>query len=448
MKPSKWAKAAAVGVGLALFAAAYPAVSESAFTVPAPEDVTIKGDPGLAEALKQDISLHQYAQALELLSGRSDITATDDGFRLEIKLLLATKQTDKALALLEGRLAKDPTDAQSRFMVGEIQFRHGHNRQAALEYRLALAGKLDDPHATEALGRLTALSEPRTWRAWGGVTLSANSTVDGTFDDGRTLLVGLPVTLDDASAKKSAFTISGNAGAEKLTDVTDDLAVRTTLLGQISTGPAKAYDSESLALQVGPEWRVGELSHVSLTPRALIEWVGGKTAVGGFGLALHADTYGRDTYWTGQLNADSLNIRYRDLGEGVNTRLELRRTRYLNASSLWSVDTVVERNEASLFSSPFADGQVKLGRLFQAPWSSLVYIEGTTRLRGYDHDPLATGDRRTDAFGQVSFRFTKRDFVIGRGIPFITVSAARNSSNIDAYSYSRLRLDFGVTRGF
>ena len=35
-----------------------------------------------------------------------------------------------------------------------------------------------------------------------------------------------------------------------------------------------------------------------------------------------------------------------------------------------------------------------------------------------------------------------------RGVPFVTVSAARNVSNITTYDYSRVRLDFGITRGF
>ena len=362
--------------------------------------------------------------------------------------LLAAGKPAKALALLEAHLSKAPGDAYARFLVGEIYFHHGHERQAALEYRLALAGPLDAASAAEARARLQDISLPKAWRYSLGATLSANSVVDGGSDDGRTPLSGLSASPYDGIEKHSAITATVSARADKITDLSDGLALHTTILAAASTGAAKDYDTESVSLQSGPEWTLGGLSHVSLSPRAITEWVAGKSALNGGGLALNGDTYGGDTLWAGQVSADSFDIRYNGLGRKTNLRLAAKRTRYLGPSALWSVDGLVARTGASLVSGPYTDGQVRIGRLLQAPLSALVYVEATGRVRTFETDALTGDINRTDRFAQLSLRFSKRDVMIYSGIPFVTLSAARNQSTMAAYRYSRLRLDFGLTRGF
>jgi len=436
---------AALGLGLMVWVG--PATAGTPLAPPTAADVTV-ADDALSASLRRDIALGHYDDALSRLSARPDVLATDAGVHLQARLLLETGKPVTALGVLEAHLSRHPDDADGRFLLGEIYFRRGRVRQAALEYRLAMAGRLDEAKASVARARLEEISLPKAWRFGYGVALSANSAADGTSDDGRTPLNGLPAAPYDGSQKRSAVSATVAVRADKTNALQDGLALHTTVLAIGSTGTASAYDTESVSIQSGPEWSLDSLTHVSVSPRLLAEWVGGKTALSGSGLVLNGDTYGGNALWVSQVSADSFKIRYDSLGHGTNTRLMVRRTHYLNPSALWSADAVVGRIDASLVSGPYSEGQVRIGRLFSAPLSSLVYVEATGRVRNYDED-AATGDiGRRDHFAQLSFRFTKRNMMIYSGIPFIALSAAHNQSTIAAHRYSRMRFDFGFTRGF
>ncbi len=440
--------AIAVTICLALFAPLSPAAAAEAPQDISGKDVVTPGDPGLGDALKQAIDAHQYDKALDLLAAEPEVLATEDGYRLQVKLLAVARHTDKALLLLEKHLTHHPNDGWSRFEIAEIQYKHGHGGVAALQYRLALAGDLDDADTALARARLADISQPKSWRYGYGLNLSANSNVDGAADDGRSALTGLPLVLDGNAAKTSTVALSGFGRAEKFTPVSDDMGLRTAVLVAASTGPAKSYDSEAVSAEAGPEWTIGGNTHLSLDARALMQWVSSDPAASGGGFAVHGDTYGDQQLWAGQFSADDISVRYPNSTSGVNTRFDLKRTRFLSASDFWSFSGAFERAGAALLSSPYTSGQARIGRLFKTPWSSLVYVEAMSRLRIYDHDTLQTSARRCDQLDEISFRFSKRNMIFYRGVPFVTVSAARNVSNITTYDYSRVRLDFGITRGF
>ncbi len=435
-------------MSLALIALAPAVAFADAPPPPSASDVVSPNDPKLGNALRQDIEARQYDQALDLLAQNPDFAASEDGYRLHIKLLVAARRTDKALALLERYLNFHPNDGWSRFEIAEIQYAHGRGGVAAVQYRLAMAGDLDAPDAVTARARLTDLSLPPSWRFGYGANLSATSNVDGAVDDGRSYLVGLPIVLDNPAIKGSTLAVSGYGRAEKFTPLTDDMGLHAAVLVAASTGPAKSYDSEAISAEAGPEWTLEGLTHVALTARSLIQWVSQKPAASGGGLAVHADTYGENLLWAGQVNVDDIAVRYPNTSHGLDAKLDLRRTRYLTASTFWSLGAQVERAGVALFSSPYTSEQLKVGRLFKMPWSSLVYVEETSRLRVYDHDILEASSRRADTLDELSFRFSKRNMVFYRGVPFITLSASKNTSNIPVYDYSQLKVDFGVTRGF
>ncbi len=430
-----------IGMGARPAAAAIPAPQPTA------EDVTV-ADPALAATLKQDIAAHDYAKALSDLKARPDVLASEDGFRLEVKLLRVTRQDDKALAVLERHLSRHPHDGFARFEVAEIDNRYGAGRTAALNYRLALAGDLDEAQAAVARSRLESILQPKSWRFWAGAAISPDSNVNSTTDDTHLALYGLPFVVYNGPDNVSGTVYSAYGGAEKLAVLSPSLALRTTIMGTVSDGPDLPFDSRSLSLQVGPEWKVGAMSHISVSGRTIVQWLGHEQALTGEGLALHGDTYGADTLWTGQVSADKLNIRYNGIGDAWNMRFEVKRVHFLSTSALWSIDTVLARRGASFNADEFSEGQVKVGRLFQAPWSSLVYLEANQRLRIYDGDPLSPGGHRHDHLSQFTARVSKRDLILFSAMPYMAVVARRNDSNIAAYSSNKVRFDFGFTRDF
>ncbi|HVZ30270.1 MAG TPA: surface lipoprotein assembly modifier [Asticcacaulis sp.] len=405
-------------------------------------------DAGYPPELNAMLTSGRYQEALDLLNSRPDLLADEKGFLLKIHLLERTGQDDKAVILLEHRLSKDPNDGLARFEIANIHFRHKRERQATLDYRLALAGGLDDGRAMEAHSRLEGIVQRKAWHVWAGAALTANNNLNDTTDITRLAIYGLPFNESAPGGKKDGFAVSGYVGVGKLIALSPGLGIRTNILAAGTHDPGRLYDSRSLSIQSGPEWTFGHVSHVSVNGRAISQWLGSALAMSGAGLSLHGDTYGNNVLWAGDVSADRLDVKYKTIGVHWNYRAEVKRVKYLDASALWIFDAVVARRGATFDTLSFSEQQVKAGRLLQGPWSTFAYVEATARSRQYNSNPLFAGLRRNDTYGQLLARFSKRDVVIYGATPYISVAVQRNDSSIHNYNYKRLRMDIGFTRDF
>lgn len=419
--------------------------------VPIPATDDLRGDPAFPPELNDLLKAGKYSEALTLLQSRPDLMADEKGFLLEIHLLLALHQDEKALVLLEHRLSKNPNDGLARFEVAEIHNRYRRERQATLDYRLALAGGLDDERAATAWSRLEGIVQRKSWHFWEGASLTANNNINDNSDITRLAIYGLPFNEPAPGGGKDGTAFSGYIGAGKLIALSPGLGIRTNILAAGSHDPGRILDSRSISIQSGPEWtfgRVSRVSHVSLSGRAIAQWLGDDLAQSGGGLSVHGDTYANNRLWSADLSADRLDIRYKNIGVAWNSRLQVKRVRYLDASALWILDGLVSRRGATFDTLSFTEEQVRAGRLFQGPFSTFVYLEATGRLRQYNRNVVFAGKDRDDDYGQLSARFSKRDLIVFGAIPYVAVQASHNDSSVDVYDTRRVRMDFGFTRDF
>ncbi|WP_443750167.1 hypothetical protein [Asticcacaulis solisilvae] len=439
-----WLAASAVAI-----CAAWGGLAAPAMATPAPAADTVRTDPSFPPELNARIEARDYKGALTLLGTLPDLLQTEKGFLLRIHLLEMTYQDDKAAILLEHRLSKDPNDGLARFEIAELHFRHRREKQATLDYRLALAGGLDGDRAGAAYKRLEGIIQRKSWHVWAAGSLTGNNgSTNDTTDITRLAIFGLPFSETAPGSGKTGPAFSGYVGAGRLTLLRPGVGIRTNILVTGTHDPGHLYDSHSISVQTGPEWQVGRFSHVSVTGRAIAQWLGNDLAQTGGGFALHGDTYGHDQLWAADISEDRLNVRYKNIGVGWNTRAEVKRIRYLDASTLWIFDAVAQRRGATFETLTFQEQQIKAGRLFQGPFSTFVYLEAAGRARQYDRNPLFSGLHRSDTYGQLTARFSKRDVLIFGAVPYVSVQASRNQSDITAYSNSRTRVDFGLTSDF
>ncbi|MBW8882232.1 MAG: DUF560 domain-containing protein, partial [Asticcacaulis sp.] len=409
---------------------------------PLPSADIVQTDPSFPPELNQRIEARDYKGALAVLGTQPDLLKDEKGFLLRIHLLELTYQDDKAAILLEHRLSRDPNDGLARFEVADIHFRHRREKQATLSYRLALAGGIDDARAEAAQKRMEGIIQRKSWHVWSAGSLTGNSSnTTDTTDITRMGIYGLPFNESAPGSDKNGFAFSGHVGAGRLTLLRPGVGIRTNILVTGSHDPDRLYDSHSLSIQTGPEWQLGRFSHVSFTGRAIAQWLGNDLAQTGGGFALHGDTYGHNQLWAADISEDRLNIRYKTIGIGWNSRAEIKRIRYLDASQLWIFDAVAQRRGATFDTLTFSEQQIKAGRLVQGPFSTFVYLEAAGRVRQYDRNPLFSGLERHDTYGQLSARFSKRDVIVFGAVPYIAVQASRNESDIDVYSSKRLRFD-------
>ncbi len=430
------------GVAQPLAASATPAVAQAALIA------TLQGDPAFPPELNQLLQAGQYPEALAFVTAHPELMGDEKGFLLDIHLLRITHQDDQALTLLEHRLSSDPEDGLARFEVAEIHFSHHRERPAILNYRLALAGTLDEGRTAAARARMEGIVQRKAWHSWMGASLSPNNSINDTTDITRMALFGLPFSEQAPGVDKKGLSFSGYIGAGKLVALSPGLGIRTNILAAASHEPGRLFDSRSLSIQSGPEWTFGHITHVSVSGRAIVQWLGKDLAMSGGGLSVHGDTYGDDQLWSGDVSADRLDIRYNNIGQAWNYRGEVKRVRYLDSSSLWIMDVVAARRGASFDTESYSEEMVKVGRLLQAPLSTFVYLEATGRVRRYDRNAAFSGMGRDDDYGQLTARFSKRDVVIYGAMPFVSVSASQNASSINTYDSSHVRVDFGFTRDF
>jgi hypothetical protein len=91
---------------------------------------------------------------------------------------------------------------------------------------------------------------------------------------------------------------------------------------------------------------------------------------------------------------------------------------------------------------------MSVGRLFQAPLASLLYVETRYGERRFDGSAAACGVTRRDQEFSLQARVSKRDLLLFGAHPYVQMTLSRSRSNIDLYSYDRNRVEFGLTREF
>ncbi|EJL34733.1 thioredoxin domain-containing protein [Caulobacter sp. AP07] len=411
--------------------------------------VTLSGDQAFATALQLFIRAGDYRQALDLIDTRPDLADRADVVRLRAQLMALTGREPEALALLEGHLTRDAADALARFQVAELHFAAGRDVSAALAYRLSLAGALDPGRARIANLRLEQIQQRRRWRFWAGASVAPDSNVNGATNASRIELFGLPFELDDKARRRSGVTVSAQGGVERRFRLDGRRAVRAALVGAVTDAPGGDFDDAFLSLRAGPEWTLSPRAQVTLQAAVNGRWYGGALLETSRGLRVEGELSTRDNIrWVGAARFDLVDARINDGRDGELYGLELARTRYLGPTSLWRASGSLTAREARSSTEAYDQVQLAAGRLYPLPFTTLAYVEPYVMHRRFDGLAPAFGKRRIDSEYGVVTRLSKRDWTLKGAFPFVALSMARNDSTIVLNSFTRRRVEVGLTREF
>lgn len=438
-----------LGLVVAGLAFAVPAAAQVDPTQDPAEPPPFAGDQGFSQALVGALQSGDYPGALALLEARPDIAATAAGVRLRAELLARLARTSEAIALLEGHLARDPSDALARFQVAEIHFAGGRDRSATLAYRLALAGSLDDTRRQIVRARLDAVATRRKLTVSISASIAPDSNLNNATSATWVEIYGLPFVLSDEARRRSGVSASVSANVQRRWPLTERYAVVSGASLAVLEASGPAFDQSQLAVEAGVEMRTARdaLASVSLTHRDIDfahddfeRWSG---------MRVEAQAYSNaQTRWDGSLHLDDIDNQITDAQSGTAWGGAVSRTRFLGPSSLWRFSAAADVRELNSSEADFKEQQVAVGRLFALPWSTLLFAQTFAQQRTFDRPSALFGVRRRDREIGVSLRLSKRDWAFRNVFPFIQLSASRSSSNVVLGRYSRERIEFGVTRDF
>jgi hypothetical protein len=408
-----------------------------------------KGDQGFTQALVGALRLGDHRAALALLEGRPDIGATAAGVRLRAELLARLGRTSEAIALLEGHLARDPTDALARFQVAEIHFAGGRDRSATLAYRLALAGRLDEIRQQIVRARLDAIADRRLLTISVSAAITPDSNLNNATSAADVEIYGLPFALSDDARRQSGVSASVSANVQRRWPLTERFAIVSGAGLSLLEASGGGFDQRQWAVDAGAEVRTSRdaLASLSVTHRDIDfahadyeRWSGVRAEAQAYSDA--------QTRWDGSLHFNDIANQRVDTQSGVAYGGAVSRTRFLGPSSLWRVSAAADVRDLQGAEADFKEQQIAAGRLFALPWSTLLFAQAFAQQRTFDRPSIAFGVRRHDREIGVGLRVSKRDWAFRNVFPFIQLSASRSTSNVVLGRYSRERVEFGVTRDF
>ncbi|KQZ17772.1 surface lipoprotein assembly modifier [Caulobacter sp. Root1472] len=406
-------------------------------------------DQAFAEALTPALRGGDYGAALALLEARPDIAALPAGVRLRAELLAKLGRTSEAIALLEGHLARDTTDALARYQIGELHFAAHRDRSAALAYRLALAGALDPARRSIVQARLDAIETRRDLRISLSGSIAPDSNLNGATSATTIDLYGLPFTLSDDARRRAGVTASLSGSVERRITLPGPYSVSLGASAVVLDASGRTFDQSQIALFAGPEIRLANHSRLSL----LATWrdidFGGADLETWRGLRLGGEAYGdAQTRWDGSIHLDRIDNARSAAFDGWTYGLQASRTRFLGPSALWRASLGLDAHDLASPEMSYRDARLAVGRLFALPLSTLGYLEPYGERREFGARSSVFGVRRADREIGMSFRVSRRDWRVMGAFPFAQAVVARAASNVALGRYTRQRLEFGFTRDF
>jgi tetratricopeptide (TPR) repeat protein len=432
-------------LALALMALGALAPGEAA-RAQAPEAIS---DQAFAEALTPALHGGDYGAALALLDARPDIAALPAGVRLRAELLAKLGRTSAAIALLEGHLAQDTTDALARFQVGELHFQARRDREAVLAYRLALAGTLDAARRSIVQARLGEIENRRDLRISVAASITPDSNINGATSASTIDLFGLPFTLSEDARRRAGVAATVSGSIERRLRLTDRYSLNLGGSALVLDASGRTFDQSQVSLFAGPEVRLAQHAKLNLAATYRDIDFGGADLETWRGLRLAGEAYADpQTRWDGALHLDRIANQRAEALDGWTYGVQAARTRFLGPSALWRASVGLDAHDLVGSEVGYREAHLAVGRLFALPFSSLGYLEPYGHERVFDQRSSAFGVRRTDREVGATFRISRRDWRVMGAFPFVQAVVSRSTSNVSLGRYSRQRVEFGFTRDF
>ncbi len=470
----RWRRFPAVALAMAGAVCASSAFGEE--LTPAAADLAVPVTaPAAATTSCQDGQCN-YRFSAEQLLGVAAKLVSDKKFE-EARLLVSALQSAPGMAVpynfLEGMIALetgDPKSAASRFRTiledhpGETRVRLelakallAQGKLNAADYHLRLAQ--NDENLPEDIGRAISnarsiIRSKRNWKFGFDIGIAPDSNINSATNaetvDVNFGPVRLPVTLDEEARERSGTGLTASLFGSVRLPLSQRTAVVADLDANMVNYKGKQADDYSMQLAIGPEWKLGNRTNLSLQGVGLYRWYGGNLAARQFGAKLNL----QHDLSTSRRIAVQLDGRHTDSAFGDGYRgwqLGGAATfeQVIAKSAIVSASLIARRDAMKLTSHSSKTFGFNLGIGGELPLGINAGVFGGASRATYDEaQTFFSPDPRKDWRYQARVYLGLRQIRVWGFSPSIEYNFAQISTNYAIYASTRHRVEFKIARYF
>ncbi|URW76874.1 surface lipoprotein assembly modifier [Sphingomonas donggukensis] len=406
-----------------------------------------------AEALVRE---RRFDEAAPLIAALSQAP----GMKLQSRFLegySASERGDyaRAATTFKAILSDDPNQTRVRLELARAMLGLGQMGSADRQFRLAeQSGELPPDIAAAIRGARQVIRSKRAWRLDVDLGIAPDSNINNaTAADRINVNFGdttLPVALDGNARAKSGTGVNAAVSAGLRLPVAPNTSA---LLGLDANGTEYAggmFDDYLVQGTAGAEQRLSEKASVSLEGVAAQRWFGGRVASRQFGARGGTQLMFSPSKRLGiQFDARHTDAAFDDQYSGWQAGLYVTGEKAVARILVASLGGFARRDwlNAAAYSSSEFGATAGLGG--ELPYGVNFGVTATVSHASYDAPvTFFSLDRRRDWRYSARATLGYRKLRVLGFSPQLTLSYARNASNIDYYATDRVRMRFGLARYF
>ena len=400
----------------------------------------------------------------------------------EARALIAGYQFEAARTILGRRLANDPRDVETLFLLGIIGiaeqdyggaanwFRRAiiivpsstrirlelaralyfqkRYEESLRQFQLARAGN-PPPGVIQSIERyLASIRDEKGWSYQFSLSIAPDSNINNGTSARETLIFGLPFNLTEDTRRKSGVGAEVSGSVEFAPRIGPGKRLKLGIAALRREYGGSRFDDTRLIVHAGPRLILGKLD-VTLLGTGYVRWFGTRRYSQSYGTRLDVTHYPdtRSALNVG-LSADAISYPHQSAQNGANLQLTAAYTRALSPAKLGMARFGIGRQTAKVSDLAYWSGFLGAGLQRDLKGGFSVAVESNVGGSRFDSADPFFGIRRKDWTVEVPVSVLNRKLVLSRFTPRLTYTFTKRWSNIDLYDFAQHRFEAGVTTAF
>lgn len=437
------------GIGASALALALAILPTSAAAAPAPPTQQVAPTPiNAAKALMQ-AGRAAEAKALLKLLAKGGPSSNDIDFLLGM-IALDEKAYGDAIGHFRSILGREPNAIRVRLELGRAFFLDGDYANARRQFEFARAGN-PAPEVVANIDRyLYAIRQAKSWSYRFGLAVAPDTNINAGTGAREVTLYGLPFELSEETRRQSGIGLAIDAGAEWAPRLSGRIRWRVgaNMLRREYSG--SKFDDMTVVAYTGPRI-VTQRWDLSLLATGSGRWYGANPYNRAGGGRIEATYYPKpqmglsatlSAQWVDYPRVESMSGPLLFVGAGMIYAL--------TPSSGISLKAGQTRQTAREEPQSYWSWNAAAGYFRDLPAGFSVYVEPGFAYSRYDEADTRLGfDRvRSDKVAQMFVSVLNRRISVARFTPRVSYTFTRQDSSIPLFSFTRNKVEVGLTTEF